>query len=80
MKFNYRDITNLVERPSISQTEIGLYTQDKEWVSALGLREYQMQFGSAQLKMGRGSVGAPRRKRIVTRDTRGVSWTTPRSS
>ena len=52
MKFNYRDITNLVERPSLSNTVIGLFTEDEERVSALGLREYQMRFGSAQLKMG----------------------------
>ena len=42
MKFNYRDITDLVERPSISNTSIGLLTEDGEYVSGLGLREYQM--------------------------------------
>ena len=52
MKINYRDITNLVERPSISNTVIELLTEDEERVSVLGIREYQMRFGSAQLKMG----------------------------
>ena len=52
MKINYRDITNLVERPSISNRSIGLLTEDGERVSGLGLREYQMRFGSAQLKLG----------------------------
>ena len=52
MKINYRDITNLVERPSISNLSIGLLTEDGEKVSGLGLREYQMRFGSAQLKLG----------------------------
>ena len=31
---------------------IWLSTEDEEWLSWLGLREYQMRFGSAQLKMG----------------------------
>ena len=52
MKFGYRDITNMVERPSISNTVIGLFNEDEERVSVLGLREYQMRFGSAQLKLG----------------------------
>ena len=52
MKFNYRDITDMVERPSISNTVIGLFNEDEERVSVLGLREYRMRFGSAQLKLG----------------------------
>ena len=52
MKFGYRDITDMVERPSISNTVIGLFNEDEERVSVLGLREYRMRFGSAQLKVG----------------------------
>ena len=52
MKFNYRDTTNSVERPAISSTTIWLSTEDEEWLSWLGLREYQMRFGSTHLKMG----------------------------
>ncbi len=52
MKFNYRDTTNSVERPAISSTTIWLSIEDEEWLSWIGLREYQMRFGSAQLKMG----------------------------
>ena len=52
MKINYRDTTNSVERPAISSMTIWLSTEDEEWLSWLGLREYQMRFGSAQLKMG----------------------------
>ena len=52
MKFGYRDITDMVERPSISNTVIGLFDEDEERVSVLGLREYRMRFGSAQLKLG----------------------------
>ena len=52
MKFNHRDITDMVERPSISNTVIGLFNEDEEQVSVLGLREYRMRFGSAQLKLG----------------------------
>ena len=52
MKFNYRDTTNSVERPAISSTTIWLSTEDGERLSWIGLREYQMRFGSAQLKMG----------------------------
>ena len=52
MKFNYYDAINRVERPALSVTWISLRTEDDEYVSGLGLREYQMRFGSAQLKMG----------------------------
>lgn len=52
MKFNCRDTTNSVERPAISSTTIWLSTENEEWLSRLGLREYQMRFGAAQLKMG----------------------------
>ena len=52
MKFNYYDTLNRVERPALSVTWISLLTEDEEMVSQLGLREYQMRFGSAQLKLG----------------------------
>ena len=52
MKINYRDTTNSVERPAISSMTIWLSTEAEEWLSWIGLREYQMRFGSAQLKMG----------------------------
>lgn len=52
MKFNYYDALNRVERPALSVTWISLLTEDEEMVSQLGLREYQMRFGSAQLKLG----------------------------
>ena len=52
MKFNYRDITDMVERPSISNTVIGLFNEDEERVSVLGLREYLMRFELAQLRVG----------------------------
>ena len=52
MKINHRDTTNSVERPALSVRTIWLSTEDEEWLSWIGLREYQMRFGSAQLKMG----------------------------
>ena len=52
MKFTYYDAIDRVERPALSVTWISLRTEDDEWLSGLGLREYQMRFGSAQLKMG----------------------------
>ena len=52
MKFNYYDAINRVERPALSVTWISLLTEGEEMVSQLGLREYQMRFGSAQLKLG----------------------------
>ena len=52
MKINHRDTTNSVERPALSVRTIWLSTEDEEWLSWIGLREYQMRFGSALLKMG----------------------------
>ena len=52
MKFSYYDALNRVERPALSVTWISLLTEDEEMVSQLGLREYQMRFGSARLKLG----------------------------
>ena len=52
MKFSYYDALNRVERPALSVTWISLLTEDEEMVSQLGLREYQMRFGSAHLKLG----------------------------
>ena len=52
MKINHRDTTNSVERPALSVRTIWLSTEAEEWLSWIGLREYQMRFGSAQLKMG----------------------------
>ena len=88
MKINYRDTTNSVERPAISSMTIWLSTEDEEWLSWLGLREYQMRFGSAQLKCDSGlhnsrwevSPESVRRKNIVTRDILGTSWNTPSRS
>ena len=64
MKFNYYDAIHRVERPALSVTWISLLTEDEEMVSQLGLREYQMRFGSAQLKMGGiDGVGTPEEHR-----------------
>ena len=52
MKFNYYDAMNRVERPALSVTWISLLTENEELLSQLGLREYQMRFGAAQLKLG----------------------------
>ena len=52
MKFSYYDALNRVERPALSVTWISLLTEDEEMVSQLGLREYQMRFGSVRLKLG----------------------------
>ena len=52
MKFSYYDAINRVERPALSVTWISLLTKDEEMLSQLGLREYQMRFGSAHLKLG----------------------------
>ena len=64
MKFDYYDAINRVERPALSVTWISLLTEDEEMVSQLGLREYQMRFGSAQLKLGGiDGVGTPEEHR-----------------
>ena len=64
MKFSYYDALNRVERPALSVTWISLLTEDEEMVSQLGLREYQMRFGSAQLKLGGiDGVGTPEEHR-----------------
>ena len=40
------------EHVRADQWMFGLSIEDEEWVSSLGLIEYQMRFGSAYLKMG----------------------------
>ena len=55
MKIKIYDATNDADRnprPALSVTWIMLRTEDDKQLSGLGLREYQMRFGSAQLKMG----------------------------
>ena len=52
MKIDYHDITDSVDRPAINVWGITLSTEDEKDVSMATLREYQMRFGSAQLKMG----------------------------
>ena len=52
MKMVIYDATNEIDRPALSVTWISLLTEDKEWLSGLGLREFQMRFGSVHLKMG----------------------------
>ena len=52
MKIDYHDITDSVDRPAINVWAFSLSTEDEEDVSGVTLREYQMRFGSAQLKMG----------------------------
>ena len=52
MKMEIYDATNRIDRPAISVTWISLLTEDEEWLSGLGLREFQMRFGAAHLKMG----------------------------
>ena len=52
MKFDYYDITNSVDRPALNVWAFSLSTKDEEDVSGVTLREYQMRFGSAHLKMG----------------------------
>ena len=64
MKFTYYDAIDRVERPALSVTWISLRTEDGEMMSQLGLREYQMRFGSAQLKLGGiDGVGTPEEHR-----------------
>ena len=58
------------ENVRVEQWVLRLSIKDEEWVSWLGLIEYQMQFGSAQLKMG-GICG------VGTKGTLGASWSTP---
>ena len=52
MKINYYDITDKVDRPAVNVCGVTLSTEDEKDVSVVTLREYQMRFGSAQLKMG----------------------------
>ena len=52
MKIKYYDITDSVDRPAINVWGITLSTEDEKDVSIVTLREYQMRFGSAPLKMG----------------------------
>ncbi len=52
MKIDRSDITNLVSRPALKNWVFSLSTEDEEKVSWLGIREYHMRFGFAQLKMG----------------------------
>ena len=52
MKMKIYDATNRIDRPALSVTWFSLSIGDEEQVSGLGLREFQMRFGSAQLKMG----------------------------
>ena len=52
MKINYYDIKDRVDRPAINVWAVTLSTENEKNVSTVTLREYQMRFGSAQLKMG----------------------------
>ena len=52
MKINCYDIKDRVDRPAVNVWAFTLSTQDEENVSTTTLREYQMRFGSAHLKMG----------------------------
>lgn len=52
MKINYYDITDRVDRPAVNVWGVTLSTEDEKDVSTVTLREYQMRFGSAHLKMG----------------------------
>ena len=52
MKMEIYDATNRIDRPALSVMWFSLSIEDEEQVSGLGLREFQMRFGSAQLKMG----------------------------
>lgn len=52
MKMEIYDATNEIDRPALSVMWVMLLTEDDEQLSGLGLREFQMRFGSAQLKMG----------------------------
>ena len=52
MKINCYDITDSVDRPAINVIAFTHSTEDEENVSGVTLREYQMRFGFAQLKLG----------------------------
>ena len=52
MKIGCYDITNRVDRPALKVWAFAISTEDEKNVSTVTLREYQMRFGSAQLKMG----------------------------
>ena len=52
MKMEIYDATNRIDRPALSVMWIMLLTEDNKQLSGLGLREFQMRFGSAHLKMG----------------------------
>ena len=55
MRMEIYDATNRTDRnprPALSVTWVMLKTEGDKQLSGLGLREYQMRFGSAQLKMG----------------------------
>ena len=47
-----REFLTEAEHVRADQWMFGLSLEDEEWVSSLGLIEYQMRFGSAYLKMG----------------------------
>ena len=49
---NYYDITDRVDRPAVNVWGVTLSTEDEKDVSTVTLREYQMRFGAAHLKMG----------------------------
>lgn len=52
MKIDQNNITDRVSRPALKNWAFWLSTEDEEKVSSVGLREYHMRFGTAQLKMG----------------------------
>ena len=52
MEMKIYDATNRIDRPALSVMWIMLLTEDNKQLSGLGLREFQMRFGSAHLKMG----------------------------
>ena len=52
MKIDHFDIKDRVDRPAVNVWAFTLSTEDEEHVSTITLREYQMRFGSAPLKMG----------------------------
>ena len=52
MKINYYDIKDRVDRPAINVWGVTLSIENEKDVSTVTLREYQMRFGSAHLKMG----------------------------